>query len=115
QRHDDVYLEANQLARELGKPIEPGSRETTHNGDVLPLDVAEVAQAPPERLEAVRRTDPEKPYPVHCPRRLSVGGARRREEGREEQGGGQQLHEPTPMAGMLRRPPPLRQRFMVCP
>ena len=52
-RDDDVDLQANQLCREVGEPLVLPFGPALLDGDVLPLDVAEVVQTLPECLHEV--------------------------------------------------------------
>ena len=49
-RHDDVDFQPNQLGGELTKAIDPSFRQSVEDGDVLPLDVAKLAQTGAECL-----------------------------------------------------------------
>ena len=43
RRDDDVYLEADELGRELGQPLVPALRKSILDDDVLALDLAKLA------------------------------------------------------------------------
>ena len=52
--HDDVRLEANEISRECRVPVVLALGPARLEGDVLTLDIAQVAQALAERLEAAQ-------------------------------------------------------------
>ena len=51
---DNVRLETDQLGRKLGQSLDPPARKSDFDGNVLPLDVAELAQPLPEGVELCR-------------------------------------------------------------
>ena len=82
-RDDDVRLEANQLGGQVGQSLDPPPCEPDHNGNVLTLDVTELAQPLPEGVELYRgsgRAEEQKADPRNLSRRLRLGGERRGEE-----------------------------------
>ena len=84
-RHDDVDLEPDQLGRESGEPLVLSLRPSVLDHDVLALDVAELAQPSPERLDEMlgrhgRGRGHEEADPIDLPRLLRLGGERRGEE-----------------------------------
>ncbi len=43
-RNDNINLEIDQFRREFGKHFKPAERLSVHDGDVLPLSIAEFDQ-----------------------------------------------------------------------
>ena len=91
-RHDDVHLEPDQLGREVGQPLEPALRKSILDDDVLALDLAELPQALPERVEygaaagrmsRDQNADPRNLLPRCCASTAS-GAARRPAAGHDE-------------------------------
>src|SRR5262249_26105374 len=87
-RYDDVDLEPDQLAREVGQPVGPALRESIIDDNILTLDPPELAQSLPERVEYGRRHTGSRrrknTYPRHLCRLLRAGGERRGKEARKQ-------------------------------
>src|SRR5262249_13744116 len=83
--HDDVYLEAYQLAREVTKSFGPALAIARLQDERFPLDMAKVPHPLPERLNmrrgslGARRKEPDL---RNLGRLLRLGGERRGEEHR---------------------------------
>src|SRR5262249_23115782 len=84
--HDHVYLEAHQLPRQPGKPIEPALAVAGLQDESLPFNVAKFPHPLTERFEKSggRRgtVGSRLPDPCDLARLLRVGGERRGEEHR---------------------------------
>ena len=48
--HDDINLETNQLGRQFGESLVLSLSPTEFDGEVLAFDIAQIAQARPQRL-----------------------------------------------------------------
>src|SRR5215831_17618872 len=82
-RHNDIYLESDELGRERGEPVELPLRNSKLDDDVLTFHPAKIAEPLPERL-CIRRVQgargSEITKPVDFPRRLRDGDNRRGEK-----------------------------------
>src|SRR5439155_16704227 len=87
---DDVNLETDQLGRQLRKSLETRFRRPGLDDEVLPLDVAEVAEALPKRLQVPRCGGVRVSEMADAPdlrRLLRIAGERQREDAEGEGSG----------------------------
>src|SRR5207245_2873431 len=84
--HDDVYLETDELRREVREPLGPPLCISVLDDDVLALDVAELAQPLTERAIGTGRSLLETTYPGDLPRLLCLNGERRERNADGEEG-----------------------------
>jgi hypothetical protein len=91
--HDHVDLEEDEFGREIGEPLGPPVSPSLLDDDVLALDVPELAQPVPKRLEVDRESlrswcVAEVPDAPHLFRGLRFSGERRRDgttQGRQQE------------------------------
>jgi hypothetical protein len=86
-RHDDIYSEPDQFRRERGQLVIFALGRSPLDGDVLALDVAELAQPLPEGLRCILRgriEGQQDPDPRHLRRPLRISGEWRREDGKSK-------------------------------
>src|SRR5262249_35829172 len=101
-RHDDIWLELDQLGREGGEALEPPFRPAVFQDEVLAFDIAERAQLLQESLPkgvlSWGRTK-QHPDPVHVRWRLRRGCERRHAEASES--AGDEPDDGAPHSGLL--------------
>ena len=87
-RHDDVDLETDQLGCKMSESFSPHLSGGEDEGDVLPLDIAELAQPSTECLPEMRtlgdRGGRKDTDPRDFSRRLRLGGERHKNEAESE-------------------------------
>src|SRR5262245_36488433 len=87
--HQHVHRELDQLGRSVAEPLGTALRSPQLNNEILPLDIAEVAQTLPKSIQNLwgRAPTMEQTNPVHLCRLLRRGGERRHEDAKRKQDG----------------------------